>query len=102
MNSLRLWPGVIAAVLLVLSRLVIPIAAPSASIVGVIGGVVCAVIVLLWWLLFSRVPWLERVGVLLVMIVALYATSFVVDESVRGGMMGMMLVVFATPIICLA
>ena len=41
-KSLRLWPGVLAAVLLVLLRFVLPIVMPDATAVGMLGGVVCA------------------------------------------------------------
>ena len=41
-SPLRLWPGVVAAVLLLLARFVVPLALPDAGAVGVIGGVACA------------------------------------------------------------
>jgi hypothetical protein len=41
-KPIRLWPGVIAAVLVVLVRLVVPLVMPEGAIVGVIGAVVGA------------------------------------------------------------
>ena len=45
-----------------------------ATVVGVIGGVFCGLAIVVWWLFFSRAPWSERVGALVLMVVALFAT----------------------------
>src|SRR5262249_45491138 len=66
------------------------------------GGMVGGVAVVVWWMFFSRAPWSERVGALAMMIVALFVTSRLVHESIRNGMMGMMLVVSSIPILSLA
>ena len=62
-KPLRLWPGVMAAVLLCLARFVIPAVKPDAVFFGGIGGMVCALAILVWWLFFSRAPWSERIAV---------------------------------------
>jgi outer membrane protein assembly factor BamB len=89
-KPLRLWPGVVAAVLLVLVRFALPVVYPAGAIWGILGAVALGLVITLWWLLFSRAPWLERFGILTLMIAAAYATMFVVHESIRGGMMGRM------------
>ena len=86
--ALRLWPGVVAAVLLVLVRFVVPIVIPEAMLFGVIGGLVGVLAVVLWWLFFSRAPWSERVGAIVLMIVALFATSRLVHMSIAKGVWG--------------
>jgi outer membrane protein assembly factor BamB len=96
-KPLRLWPGVVSAGLLVLLRFVLPIVMPDAAAIGMIGGIVCALAVVVWWVFFSRAPWSERLGAIAVMIVAVVATRSVVHESIRGGMMGMMLPLYAVP-----
>ncbi len=101
-KPLRLWPGVVAAVLLVLVRFGLPIVVPDASAYGVMGGLAGGLVIILWWLFFSRAPWAERLGALVLMIVALFATARLVHISIAKGMMGMMLPVFAIPILCLA
>jgi outer membrane protein assembly factor BamB len=41
----------------------------------------CAVIMLVWWLFFSRAPWLERIGAVLLIPLALGASWFAKHES---------------------
>jgi outer membrane protein assembly factor BamB len=108
-QPIRLWPGVVIGIVLVLSRYVLPLIAPdtellpiSLSFVGVMVGMLCGVATVIWWLFFSRAPWSDRLGAVALMIVALVATSRVVHESIRGGMMGMMLVIYSIPILSLA
>ena len=55
-KPLRLWPGVVAAVLIVLGRFVIPIVVPDALGFGVIGGLIGALAIVVWWAFFSRAP----------------------------------------------
>src|SRR5262249_34701995 len=70
---------------------------------GIVGGVLGGgVAVLLWWLFFSRAPWTERIGALVLMPVAVLATSRLVHPSIANGAMGMMLPLFAIPTLCLA
>src|SRR5262249_14334599 len=70
--------------------------------VAVIGGVFCGLGVVVWWLFFSRAPWSERVGAIVLMIAALFATKRIVHPSIAGGMMGMMLPIYAIPVLSLA
>ncbi|MCA1620910.1 MAG: PQQ-like beta-propeller repeat protein [Acidobacteria bacterium] len=86
----RLWPGVALAVLQLLSIFVLPAVVPGALVFGMLGGVVCALAILVWWVFFSRVPRPERWGAVALMVVAMFATWFVLHKSVAGGMMGMM------------
>jgi outer membrane protein assembly factor BamB len=101
-KPLRLWPGVVAVVLQWLVWFVVPIVAPDASMFAVLGALACGLAVVVWWLFFSRAPWSERVGALVLMVVALLATSRIVHKSIANGMMGMMLPVYAIPVLSLA
>jgi outer membrane protein assembly factor BamB len=92
---LRLWPGVIAAVLLCLLRFVTPVVLPDVALYGFLGAIACALVIVVWWLFFSRAPWSERVGAIVLMVIALYATSRVVHISIRTAMMGNMLPVYS-------
>ena len=101
-KPLRLWPGVLALVLQWLVMFGLPIAAPEQGGTAVIGGVVGGLAVVLWWLFFSRAAWLERLGAIALMVVAVAATSRLVHESIANGMMGFMLFLYAAPVVSLA
>jgi len=74
-KPLRLWPGVVAVMLQWLVIFVVPIVAPAATIYAVIGGVVGGLAVVVWWLLFTRASWSERLGAILLMAVAVFAAA---------------------------
>ena len=69
-KPLRLWPGVAAAVLLGLTRFVLPIVMPEDFGYAILGGLVWTLAILVWWLFFSRAPWSDRLGAVALMIVA--------------------------------
>jgi outer membrane protein assembly factor BamB len=93
-KPLRLWPGIVAAALLVLIRFGAPLVSADGAIIGVLGAVVAALMIIIWWLFFSRVPWSERLGILAFTVAAVFATRFIVHPSITGGMMGMMLPIY--------
>jgi outer membrane protein assembly factor BamB len=101
-KPLRLWPGVAVVVVQWLLWLVVPIVFRDAVILAVLGAVACGLFVLVWWLFFSRAPWAERVGAIVLMVVAVIAAKRVVHQSIANGMMGNMLPVFAIPVLSLA
>jgi len=101
-KPLRLWPGVVAVVLLLLVRFVVPIVVPDALYIGVIGGMVGGLVIVVWWVFFSRAPWSERLGVVGLMIVALFATPYILHESIATGAMGMLFFILVIPILSLA
>jgi outer membrane protein assembly factor BamB len=101
-KPLRVWPGVVAVALLWLVRYGVPIIFPEALLFGVLGEFVGGLAVIVWWLFFSRAAWWERVGAIVLIVVALFATSRVVHESIANGMMGKMLVIYAIPVLSLA
>ncbi|HEY9422016.1 MAG TPA: hypothetical protein VIW92_11425, partial [Thermoanaerobaculia bacterium] len=101
-KPLRLWPGVVIVILQWLVRFVVPAVVPEAMPFGVIGGMVGGLAIVVWWMFFSRAPWSERLGAVALMIVALFATSRIVHESIATGAMGMLLPVLAVPVLSLA
>jgi len=108
-KPLRLWPGVVLAILVMLLRFVLPVVAPDALLfelslpmLGVLGGVLCALLIAVWWLLVSRARWIERVAAIVLAIGAVAATERVVHPSIAGGMMGRMLPFYALPILAIA
>lgn len=101
-KPLRLWPGVAAVVLQSLLWITDPLIIDWDMMVAVFGGVILGVVVMVWWLFFSRAPWAERVGAIVLMIAAVIGTYRVVHPSISNGMMGAMLPVFSIPSLCLA
>ena len=101
-KPLRLWPGVIAVVLQWLGWFLLPKLLPQAVFVALLMGVVGGLVILLWWLLFSRAPWLERIAAPVLIVLALIATKRVVHPSIAGGAMGMLLYVLAIPVFSMA
>jgi outer membrane protein assembly factor BamB len=98
---LRLWPGVVAAALCLI-RYAVPIVVPEALLFSLLCGAAGVLIMILWWLFFSRAPWLERVGAIVLMIAALFATPRFLHESVAKGNMGFQFYLYAIPFLSLA
>ena len=88
-KPLRLWPGVVLAILVVALR-ALPAISADLGLIGALGAVLCALLVVLWWLFFSRAPWIERIGLIVVTAVAMLATRPFLHPSITGGMMGNM------------
>ena len=101
-KPLRLWPGVVAVTLQWLGWLVVPVVVPQWAIYGFLGGLFLGLVIVAWWLFFSRALWSERLGAIALMVVAVAATSFLVHPSISNGMMGMMLFIYSIPVLCLA
>ncbi len=101
-KPLRLWPGVVAAVLLLLLKFVAPVVVPDGTIIGVFGGLGCAVAIVLWWVFFSRAPWSERLGAIVLMGVALLAASRIIHVSIATGAERFLFPIMAIPLLSLA
>ena len=100
--ALRLWPGVLIVALQWIARFAVPIVAPDASMFAVIGGLLGFAGVVIWWLLFSRAAWLDRIAAIVLMVLALAGTYPLLDLSLATGAMGMLFVMLAVPGLSLA
>jgi outer membrane protein assembly factor BamB len=101
-KRLRLWPGVAAAILQWLAWLVIPVLFPQFSGTAILVTAVLSLVIIVWWLFFSRARWSERLGAVALMVVATAATSRVVHDSIANGMMGFMPYIYAIPLVTAA
>jgi outer membrane protein assembly factor BamB len=101
-KPLRLWPGVVIVALQWLVRFGVPVVAPDAMLYGVLGGLLGGVALVVWWAFFSRAPRPERFGAVVLMAVALFATSRAAHVSIATGTQGMLLALLATPVLSLA
>jgi len=97
---LRLWPGLVAAALIVPSVLV-PLAVEGTGAFGLLGGAVGVAVALLWWVLLSRAPWSERVVAVMVMAGVLAVAWRFVHPSIANGFMRQMPLVFGAPLLAL-
>jgi outer membrane protein assembly factor BamB len=96
-KPLRLWPGVAAALLICIGTYIVPLFSPEAVGIGMIAALAGTLIFIVWWLFFSRAPWLERLGALALIAIALFGTSRFVHRSISNGMMGMLFPIYAVP-----
>jgi outer membrane protein assembly factor BamB len=97
------WPGVVGVALQWLGWFVLPAALPDAAMYLFLGGVLGGTLVVLaWWLVWSRAAWVERLGALVLAPAAVLATKSLVHTSVANGMMGMMLPIYSIPVLCSA
>lgn len=101
-KPLRLWPGIVIVILQWLVRFGIPALIPGAIAIGVFAGILGGLAVIVWWAFFSRAPRLERLTAVVLMIVALIATSQIIHKSLETAMMGMMFTVYSIPVLSLA
>lgn len=101
-KPLRLWPGVVAVTLQWLVRFGLPMVWPDGLMYCVIGGVAGAVLVVIWWLFFSRAAWVDRLGAVALMAAAMAVTPRILDRSLATGAMGFIFYILAVPGLCLA
>jgi outer membrane protein assembly factor BamB len=99
-KPLRLWPGVVAVVLLALLRFGLKAVVPGfrGFSLGMMWSFGAVAAVVLWWALLSRAPWLERLGAIVLMAVGLAGAWYLRHESMGP----LWLVGYAVPGLCLA
>jgi len=97
-GELRLWPGFVLVALMWAARYGGPVVLPEWSMQAVLGALLCSVLILLWWLLFSRARWMDRIGAIILLLAFLLLTPRILDKSIVGGMMGGMFLLYAAPI----
>lgn len=91
-RPLRIWPGVVSAIILLILRSVLPIVYPERLFASILGELIGCVLILIWWLFLSRSPWSDRLGAIVLMIVAGYAASCFVHISLSGMLFPILLI----------
>ena len=69
---------------------------------GVMAGIGGGLALIIWWLLFSRAAWVDRLGGLVAIAAAMAVTWPFLDVSIATGAMGFIFPMLAMPGICLA
>ena len=67
-----------------------------------LGGLVGGVLIILWWLLFSRARWIDRLVVPPLMAIAVLATRPFLHESMAAGGQGLLFFILSVPVMALA
>ena len=91
MKPLRLWPGVVIAILVVFLRFIAPTMLPFGFAIGLLGSAVGGLLMMLWWLFLSRAPWAERLLALALFAGVIGATIAVADPSLGGALVPMLI-----------
>jgi outer membrane protein assembly factor BamB len=102
MKPLRLWPGVAIAVVQVLVMVIAPIVSFEGGMLAMLGGALGAVLLVLWWLLFSRAPWLERIAAMLIVIAGVVLSKYLVHLSIAGAGQGFLVYILGLQPLMLA
>ena len=102
-KPLRLWPGIAIMVLTALVKFGLPKVWPDGLEYSMLGGMAGGLLIVLWWAFFSRARWSERVGAIVLMIIAVAATKFILlDPSIATGAMGLLFYIHAVPLLGIA
>ena len=101
-KPLRLWPGIAAVFVQWVCWFLVPIVRPEFAVYGMLGGAIFGVITIIWWLFFSRAPWLDRIGAVVLMIAAVVAIRPFVDRSIENAGQGNLMYVYSLPLFGLA
>jgi len=101
-RPLRLWPGVALVAAQLLVFFILPVVVPGAGMTALLAAVALGLAVFIWWLLWSRAPWAERIGVVVLMVLAMMAVQRIVHPSIANAGMGMMMFIYAVPIMSAA
>jgi len=101
-KPVRVWPGVAVVALQWALWLVLPLVAPEHGGTAIFAGLALGLVILVWWLFFSRAPWFDRIGAIVLMVIGISVTRGLVHESIAGGMMGFLLILYAVPAMSLA
>jgi outer membrane protein assembly factor BamB len=102
MKPLRLWPGVVLVIVQWLLWFVLAAVVPEALMIAFLGGAIGGLAVVIWWVFFSRALWSERLGFIVLMVVAVIATWPLLDRSIQAGLGGALFYIYVVPGLCLA
>jgi hypothetical protein len=98
-------------VLIVLLRWLVPAVAPlvleadralAVALYAFLGSLVASILVLAWWLLFSRARWVDRLLAVVLVAVGFLVGPRLMDVSITTGAMGMLYPILVIPLVALA
>ena len=98
-KPIRVWPALAIAGLQIAGIALAPLLFEDAMIAGIGAVVAGAVLILLWWLLASRAPWLERVGAVVLMVALTLVVKRAADVSIAGAGQGFLVYIMTAPLL---
>jgi outer membrane protein assembly factor BamB len=101
MKPFRLWP-VITIAAAYLAMLIASFFVEAELPIGLLGGVVAALLILIWWITFSRSRWQERLGALVLMAATVVLVRFTAHQSIVGAAQLMMSYILGAQFACFA
>jgi outer membrane protein assembly factor BamB len=99
-KSLRLWPGLVAAPVAALALAAFMLRFYGGY--GMFAALGMALVMLIWWLTFSRARWYERIGAIVLIVAADFTQRYFVHPSIAGGAMGYLSYIVQLPTLCIA
>ncbi len=97
----RIWPGALAAGFLVFVRFLVPQFVQDSLGISLLGGLFFALVIIIWWAFFSRLPKTERWGGLLFIVLTIFLFRFLIHKSIAQAGLGFMFPVLALPLTCI-
>src|SRR5688572_13515778 len=101
-KPLRLWPALVIIVLQIAGVALAPVLSEDPMLIGIGAVVGGAVLILLWWLLFSRASWLERIGAVVLMVPLALLVKRLSDISIAGAGQGFLVYITTVPLLAFA
>jgi outer membrane protein assembly factor BamB len=100
--QLRLWPGVAIVLLQLAIGFALRSFAPEQTMYLALAPPLGGFVVFLWWLLLSRAPWVERLGAIALVVLAMFGTYRILDKSIATGAQHYLYVFLAMPYLGIA
>jgi outer membrane protein assembly factor BamB len=101
-KPVRVWPALAIVGLEIAGIALAPVLFEDAMIAGIGAVVGGALLIVLWWLFFSRAPWLERIGAIVLMVALAMIVKPVADISIAGAGQGFLVYIMTAPLLAFA
>jgi outer membrane protein assembly factor BamB len=98
-KPLRLWPALAIIGIQIAGIALAPVLFEDPMLAGIGAVVGGAVLIVLWWLFFSRAPWLERIGAVVLMVPLALIIKRLSDISIAGAGQGFLVYIMAAPLL---
>jgi len=87
-KGLRLWPGIVIMALYWANIQISNWIWPGEMIqiqMMMFGGMICLALFLIWWVFFSRIPWMDRIGILVACVTIGAIANWLAHPSYKNG-----------------